>query len=273
MKLLKFLFLLALPLFFIACDPDDKPAAKTGDLKIQLADAPFDYGLVSQANVTVFKVEIANGEEFLTLTEEEFAVNLLELTNGVTETLVDSEIPVGEYNLIRVYVKDASVVLNDGTVYNLKVPSGEQTGIKINVDPAIRVRGGLTSELLLDFDVSKSFVARGNIGKPNFNGFIFKPTLKAVNLSTAGTLAGTVVTGETPLEGAQVSVIVADTVNTTTFTDLTGGYTILGLAEGIYGVTVELEGYEPQSVNGIDITSGNKTTQNFELIATEPVVQ
>ena len=55
------------------------------------------------------------------------------------------------------------------------------------------VDGGLTSELLLDFDLSKSFVMRGNLDKPSgIIGFIFKPVIKAVNNTTAGRLEGLV---------------------------------------------------------------------------------
>ena len=45
----------------------------------------------------------------------------------------------------------------------MKVPSGEQTGIKVFIDPGIHVEGGISAELLLDFDLSKSFVMRGKM--------------------------------------------------------------------------------------------------------------
>jgi hypothetical protein len=278
MRLLKLLFLLLLPLFFISCDPDGDITPKTGKLNVQLVDAPFEYDLVAEANVTVFKVEIREAGEdedggFLTLTEEEFQVNLLELTNGVSETLFSNEIPVGEYDQIRVYVKDASVVLTDGTVYDLKVPSGEQTGIKVSVDPAIRVAGGLTADLLLDFDVSQSFVARGNIGKPNFNGFIFKPTIKGVNLSTAGTFAGIVNIPDDKdnpviVEGAQIDILDGDVVISSTFTDVTGEFTFLGVQSGTYTVWIQKEGYLTTVLESVDIVEGNVTSINVTL---EPV--
>ena len=272
--------IMAFTLVLFSCsDTNDKNSA-TGNLSVQLTDAPFLYDLVKEANVTIFKIEArykgdleendveSNEESFIVLMEEEISINLLELTNGITEDLVNVEVPVGTYDLIRVYVKGVHVVLNDDTVYDLKVPSGEQTGIKVFVSPGIVVSGGLTSDLLLDFDVSKSFVAKG--GRSNLSGFNFKPVIKASNLSTAGTLAGTITTleGETQiaLEGAQVSVIVADTINTTAFTDASGGYLIMGLQKGTYGIEVDLEGYSSVSAVGIEIEAGNKTVQNFELV-------
>ena len=58
------------------------------------------------------------GKPFVVLMEDEIQVNLLELTNGITKTLVDTDVPVGSYNLIRVYVKGVNIVLNDGTSYD-----------------------------------------------------------------------------------------------------------------------------------------------------------
>lgn len=266
-------------LFFGCSDDNDATNSSTGKLSIQLTDAPFLYDMVAEANVTIFKIDARyKGEaatdstaidekSFITLSEEEVNVNLLELTNGLTENLVNINVPVGTYDLIRVYVKGVNVVLNDGTVYDLKVPSGEQTGIKVFIKPGLVVQGGLSSDLLLDFDVSKSFIAKG--GRNNLSGFNFKPVIKASNLSTAGTLKGLVTTMEdnvkVGVEGAQVSLIVADTINTTTFTDITGSYVLMGLQEGSYDLLVELEGYTSESRTGINIVSANTTSQDIEL--------
>jgi hypothetical protein len=130
------------------------------------------------------------------------------------------------------------------------------------------VKGGLTSDLLLDFDVSKSFVAKGS--GQDINGFNFKPVIKASNMSTTGTLMGEITEikeGDSiGVEGAQVAVIVADTVNTTTFSDSDGGYMIMGLDAVSYTVVVEKEGYIMQSADDVKINIANKTIQDFELI-------
>ncbi|MCE2612178.1 DUF4382 domain-containing protein [Flavobacteriaceae bacterium D16] len=290
------IFLMFMGLVFWNCtDEASSSSSDTARLRIQLTDAPFPYDMISEANVTIFKIEArysddgdgdmdesmgmddgeGEGRPFITLFDEELDVNLLELTNGVTETLVDTEVPAGEYDLIRVYVRGVNVVTKDSTVYNLKVPSGPQTGIKVFIDPPLVVAGGLSADLLLDFDVSRSFVARGNIKKESFNGFIFKPVIKVSNLTTAGTLAGNVFTTvqdsigtiTTPgLEGAQIALFAADTLNTTTFTDVDGNYMVMGLDPGAYNVEVQLEGYESQTAEGITVVAGNKTVQDFELV-------
>lgn len=279
---------------FLGCTDGNDNNNGMGRLVVQLTDAPFPHDLVAEANVKIFKIEARHkggipdedrdavnendsikeedGSSFLVLLEEEKDVNLLELTNGFTQILVNMDVPVGNYDLIRIYVKGVNIVLTDGTTFDLKVPSGEQTGIKVFIKPGFVVKGGFTSDLLLDFDVSKSFVAKGN-GKDlsGITGFNFKPVIKASNMSTAGTLAGTVTTIQEEvavgLEGTQVAVFAADTLNTTTFTDTTGGYMIMGLEAGSYNIEVELNGFETQTADGIEITAANKTVKDFELLA------
>ena len=278
---------LAISALFFNCT-DDNDASAYGRLSVQLTDAPFPHDLVAEANVTIFKVdarykgdveldmqaidstdvtvETDKGKPFVVLMENEVDVNLLELTNGVTKTLVDTDVPVGSYDLIRVYVKGINVVLTDGTTFNLDVPSGSQSGIKVFIKPELMVNGGLSSDLLLDFDVSKSFVQKSG-------GFNFKPVIKASNLSTAGTLMGTITAVEqdtiVSVEGAQVAVFVADTLNTTTFSDVDGGYMLMGLEAGRYQIEVEKEGYIMQTAEEVQINEANKTVQDLELVREE----
>ena len=281
---------------FISCTDNDDKNRDYGRLSVNLTDAPFPHDLVAEANVTIFKIDarykgdmdiISEVEDnsdssmiteekssFVVLMEDEMEVNLLELTNGVTKNLVDLDVPVGIYDLVRVYVKGVNVVLTDGSTFDLKVPSGEQTGIKIFIKPGLVVEGGLSADLLLDFDVSKSFVAKGGgSNSENITGFNFKPVIKACNMSTAGTLSGKVTTLQEEvavgLKGAQVAVFAADTLNTTTFTDADGKYMVMGLMAGSYDVEVELSTYQKQSVADIEIVAGNTTSQDFVLVAGE----
>ena len=280
-KLLSFILFTSFAMF-VGCTDNNDESAKMGKMSIQLTDAPFPHDLVAEANVTLFKIDARNkdgetDDSFVVLMEQEMEINLLDLTNGITETVVNTEVPVGAYDLVRVYVKGVNVVLTDGTTYRLDVPSGEQTGIKVFIKPDVTVTGNISADLLLDFDVSRSFVPKGNSNDiADINGFNFKPVIKASNLTTAGSLAGMVtsIQEETAvgMEGAQVSIFAADTLNTTTFTDETGAYMVMGLLSGDYDVTVDLEGYDVQSAEDIEIVAGNKTLQDFELnnsVATE----
>lgn len=248
-------------------------STSSGKISIQLTDAPFPSKLVSEANVTIDKIEIrrsgdTDGNPFVILSETDRSLNLLELTNGVTENLIDLEIEEGSYDLIRLYVSEANIVLSDGTTYNLTIPSGSQTGIKIFLDPSIDVVEGLSADLLLDFDVSQSFVVQGNPDTPaGIRGFSFKPCIKAANLSTSGRLVGTITDSlDQPVEGATVSVYTAGTLYTSTISSESGEYVVLGLAAGTYNVVVEHVDYESAQFDDLEITAANALTQDAQLV-------
>jgi hypothetical protein len=270
-------------LIFSACSRygNDLSYVEYGKINVQLTDAPFPYDYVSEANITIFKIDARlesdsnDAEEesnFITLFEGELSVNFLELTNGKTLPLEEAEVPVGSYNMVRVYVSEGNVLLTDGQVINLKVPSGEQTGIKILIKPALEVVTNLSSDLLLDFDISRSFIPLGNTNSVDgVTGFNFKPVIRASNLSYAGTLSGSVITTveeeTTAIEGAQINVFSKGELVTTTFTDAFGNYTVLGLDEGDYDIMIEAMGYTSETIENVTIVAANEIDLDFELVA------
>ncbi len=240
---------------------------EAGTLSVSLTDAPFPTDLVEEANVTIVKLEVraAGGEEgssYITLSEDTQTNNLLDLRNGVTAGLAEMEVPAGSYDLFRLYISDGSVVMKDGATYNLTVPSGAQTGLKLFVSPAIEVVNGLTSDLLLDFDVEKSFVLKGN--RDSIGGFNFKPVIRATNVSTVGSISGNVTdTAAVALDNATVWAE-QDTVVSTTYAGGDGVYTILGLPAGSYSAYATLAGYDTVLVN-VEVAAGSQSTADFEL--------
>ncbi|WP_456458887.1 DUF4382 domain-containing protein [Reichenbachiella sp.] len=261
------------------CDEGDekyyKPedfAFNTSTLRVKMTDAPFPFEFVVEANVTIDKIELkpANEEEeFIILSEEEMAFNLLDLTNGITTTLVDMEIPTGSYNQIRMRVIESSVLLTDDRIFDLKIPSGEQSGIKVKFPSTLDIAEGEDSELLLDFDVSRSFKAQGNAKNiSSIKGFIFTPVIKATQPKETGELTGHVtdISSSLAIEGVQLSVFAADTLNTSTFTDSDGNYTVMGLLPGSYSITAEQNDYLTETVENVDIQIGEKTKVDIELI-------
>jgi hypothetical protein len=164
------------------------------------------------------------------------------------------------------YVDQAGIKVKDGETYNLKVPSGAQTGIKVFISPYLKVEGGLTSELLLDFNLEKSFVLKGNMDTPaGIKGFNFKPVIRAVNISTAGRIEGIVTdTSNVQLENAHVW-IEQDSVVASAFTDSLGYYAIIGIPAGIYSLYATGESFDTVAYHGIEVVAANLTIQNFIL--------
>lgn len=278
-KITLVLIIAVISISIVACEgvTDDTTDNDTGTLSVSLSDTPFPLDLVDSAIVVIDSVVIRrhedeeNGSPFLALSREQHSYNLLDLRNGVAASLTQLEVPVGSYDLIRLYVNSARLVLSDGRDFDVFVPSGEQTGIKIFINPVIEVVGGLTSELLLDFDVSKSFKLQGNLNSPaGVHGFIFSPVLRASNLTYAGRLEGVVSDGTNPLGGAQVWIEVSDTVLTSTFTQEKshniGAYALLGIPAGEYTAKATISDYDTAEAQ-IIITAGNITFQDFPLTA------
>ena len=261
-------------MFFTGCQ--DVGNEQTGRIVVKITDAPFPIGLIEEANVTITRVEVRNqdeGEEgpFITLFEGSEDFNLVELRNGIMAELVDMEVPVGTYDLIRIYVENASIAVKDHETYSVKVPSGSQTGVKVFITPGLKVAGGLTAEVMLDFSLEKSFVLKGNMDTPaGIKGFNFKPVIRAVNSTTAGTLKGVVTdTVSNVLENAAVS-ISQDEVIATAYTDETGAYAFPGLAPGYYTVIAELDGFVADTANQVEVVEGNMTLQDFVLETVPP---
>ena len=260
----------AFMLVFAGCD---KTNDGNGRLVVNITDAPFPVDMVESAEVTITKLEIRKAGDgisdecpFEVIWEGSEIFNLLDLRNGVVAGLLDIEIPAGEYDLLRLYVDEASLKVKDGESYTVKVPSGRQTGIKVFISPGLVVEGGLTTEMILDFDLSNSFVMQGNMNSPaGIKGFHFKPVIRAVNNSKAGRLDGKV-TNKDGVKIKEASVTVRqDTVVATAVADTMGYYAILGLPSGSYSVTAAKENFDTLEVKDVIITNGNRTVLNLEL--------
>jgi hypothetical protein len=245
----------------------------SGRLVMKVADAPFPIDLIEEAGVSITRVEIRSTQDtsaypFLTVFEDTAEFNLMELRNGVSAQLLDTEIPAGEYDLVRLYVHEAWITVKDQDTYTLKVPSGASTGIKVFIRPSLRISGNL-AEVLLDFNLERSFVLKGNMNSPaGIKGFNFKPVIRAVNQSTAGTVEGAVMDSDsTLLEDASVW-IAQDTLVSSAFTNGEGYYALSGIPAGIYSLSAVKEGFDTLSFEGIEVIEGNVTRQDFVLEST-----
>ena len=177
-----------------ACESSVGPADGPGQFTVLLTDAPFPFDLVDEANVTISRVEVAGEGGVQVLAEGEQTFNLLDLQNGVTAALGTVEMPEGRVSQVRLIVSEASILLVDddpsdgepAQEYDLFVPSGAQTGIKILV--AADIDSGMETTATLDFDVEDSFIVQGNPETPaGIEGFLFKPVIKVAGVTQAQT--------------------------------------------------------------------------------------
>jgi hypothetical protein len=239
--------------FMTGCSLDSTPGM--GTLEVRLHDAPVNY---EEVNVFIERVEVNRSDSengWVVVSEPNESYNILELTNGNFEVLADVELEEGLYRQIRLILsRDNNSVVIDGEKSGLFVPSGAQTGIKINVDAEIRE--GIRYVLLLDFDAKRSVV---KTGQAQFPGFLLKPVIRASNEAVTGNIGGVI----TPFDAnAVVYAIAGDDTLSTTFADsLNGEFLLVGLEEGLYDVSVEPreEGYAAASIDGVEVEVGVTT--------------
>lgn len=282
-KLIKngLMFLAGILVLTTSCTKNDSVGTGgKGTLSLLLTDAPFPSNLVENTLVTIDKIEIRsttvtattseadNAAQYTTLYEGEGKpFDLLDLQNGITEELANVDLEPGSYDLIRMHVVKAEVVLKDGTSYNLKIPSGSTSGIKIKITPQLLIESGVESTILLDFDVSKSFIVQGNPKTPaGVKGFLFKPVLRAMCQQFTGVIAGKVSeNATTPIAGATVEILRADTVYSSALTDAAGTYALVGLPSLTYKMVFAKDGYTTVLVDGVIVKTKETTIQNVTM--------
>lgn len=156
-------------------------------LTLNLTDAPVDNVQAVNIEVTGVMLQPLSGSVENIVYNTPKPINLLDLQNGVRLNLLDERaLPSGEYSWMRLQVNfnKARVVDSNGAEHVLTIPSGENTGLKVNTP--FLLSAGNTLELTLDFDVRKSLVRTGN------GQYLLKPVLRLVEDSQAGTLRGAV---------------------------------------------------------------------------------
>ncbi len=255
-----------------------------GDVTILLTDAPFPFSDVQRVDVFVVRIDAKTGDisdtdaenvsdmsGWKTLVSPNASINLLDLTNGKTSNLGVTTLPADTYRGFRLILDTdkSSVTLNDGTKPNVKWPSAGTSGLKINLDAPFTLGAGASSTLLIDFDIGRSFVMRGN--SISSNGLLFKSVIRATTQESTGSVSGTVNgdnAGGPAIAGATIEVLkdgtgLADTnsdnVVRSGMTDASGNFMIAFLKPGTYvlrATPTVASGYKPAILTGVTITAG-----------------
>lgn len=264
---------------FLGCDGDPASVGRDATVRVLLTDAAADY--IGEAFVDIGQVQIIPAGEGapIILSEDgtDGMVDLMELQGEATSLLAEGVVEPGTYHQLRLIVEGARVGLaeRDGYQYlftdgqpdqDMKVPSGAQTGIKLNLKPAangdsedgVEDEGGVyiaqgETVLILDFDVGRSFVIQGNPETPaGIKSVHFKPTLRVIVQDGAGSISGTVSTSLSPdlvnnltvtaqpEEDTYFGEYQTQSASSSTGDDGKGKYEIPFLVPGTYTVSVTL---------------------------------
>lgn len=314
---IKILFFLAPFLVLAGCKE-----GKTGQVSLSLTDSSTDQYVAVYVTIDEVQVhrsgaeeddeaELAKKEEdeegedgeegdeegdeekegrWLTVAEPRKTFNLLELVNGVRETLGLSSLETGHYTQMRLIIGEKPddginiqsrshpfanyVIDTNSESHELKVPSGEQTGIKIV--RGFDIQENQTTELILDFDASKSIVIAGKSGK-----YLLKPTIKILDAVDFAILSGRVTDADgngvvsarvmaqkfNPEAADKKDEVVTASATISEDDEESGAYALF-LAPESYHVVVYKTGLNP-GVEKVTLGEGETMTQDFSLSNTE----
>lgn len=133
---------------------------------------------IASASVTVSPILVSTDSSHgsLPISQGSATFDLLHLDTAISTYLSEVVLPAGTIREVRLIVISGTLTLNDGSSYDLVVPSGAETGIKIKVDTTI-VSTGAIQPITLHFDTRCNFNRQGPASSPH--GFHFRPVIHA----------------------------------------------------------------------------------------------
>ncbi|WP_223670590.1 DUF4382 domain-containing protein [Kangiella shandongensis] len=268
-----------------ACKDDDPD---TGTLSVAITDAPVDNAEAVVVQFTGIEIQGVGGRQSFDFDTAQ-TIDLLQLTGDESlELLPETELDAGEYQWMRLKVNAERGVTDsyidiDGARYSLFVPSGSQTGLKLN-RPFVIAAGGQT-DFTIDFDLRKSVHEPQDAAQD----YYLRPSLRIVDNLEVGHIAGMIDPNLINAEGCTDSSAVylfegadvaADDVDAVEPEPITTGlvevdnngdyvYEIGFVVAGDYtlGFTCEAANDDPETDDVI-----NFATQNVTVIANDTVI-
>ena len=184
--------------------------ASTGTLSLQITDGPVDTAEHVYVQFSGLEIQSADGKRSTLYYCQDPAdatktvlsdtacttpaapkqLDLLALSGGQADFLLDDfTLPSGHYSWIRLMVdtagvRDSYIVLLGGAEHELTIPSGSETGLKLN--RGFDVPAGGSADFTIDFDLRKSVHVTGT------GEYMLRPTLRIVDNVMVGAIAGTV---------------------------------------------------------------------------------
>lgn len=198
-----------------------------GTLRVFLADSPDPT--ITSVEIDVSSVEAHLDGNWVTLTTSPKTYDLMELVHDAA-VMAAVSVPPGTYTQVRFIVSECRVTDSEGT-HIAKIPSGLQTGIKVNLN--FTVDPGLITGILLDFNVERSLNKLGN------GNYQLQPVIPATIITLSGTISGTVTNGVLPLSNAKVMAIYTAGPNYSIGTEVNASAT---LADGTFKIWALLPG-------------------------------
>lgn len=144
----------------------------TASVSIYVKDLPNDWTHVNItfSEVRIHKASAGNESGWKTLSIKSQTVDLASLTN-MSQLLAAGNVSPGKYTQIRLVIVSVHGTMENGTVVNFKVPSGE-----LRTTHPFNVTAGHNETLTLDFNLAHSITH-------DASGWKFKPVLGSITES------------------------------------------------------------------------------------------
>ena len=254
---MKKLFLLLSFIFLVLVILNCSKSTKTydGKIKIYLTDASASYDSVV---IVVSQISVHKGSSledtlsddtlsnWIVLSDSIRTYDLLQLRNGMMAVLDSGGLTPGHYTQIRLKVTDSCYVVVEEQRHYLRIPSGQQSGIKLVHQFTIEEKK--LYELVLDFDAEKSIHQTGN------GVYQLRPTIRVIPLVTSGEIEGKTNPKETEIFG----ITGVDTLGHT-FSDTSGYFELVALPPATYSVAIVPLNilYADTTITGIVVSAGS----------------
>jgi len=164
-----------------------RSGSSEGFLTLSITDAAIDEVTEVWVQFTAIELKPAGSPSFTISFDSPVNINLLSLQGSLSQDFFNKAVvDSGVYNWVRLAVNaeadgtfDSYLVMKDGSQHELHIPSGSQTGLKIN--DSFVVDRNTESSMTIDFDLRKSIVMSSG-------EYHLKPVLRLVENSKSGSI-------------------------------------------------------------------------------------
>ena len=151
-------------------------------IQVSIHDEPFKLSgkNVEELNIEVVRIDLTKGDKKITVFEDIRQMDILKITANDPVVLSNVSIEAGTYDQLRLVLSNNSTIKVDGEIFPIKIPSGQQSGVKL--DGPFTIPEGKLFKLVIDFVASESVIY--NKGQ----GYSLKPVIKVSSIETVKSL-------------------------------------------------------------------------------------